>query len=88
MDDRQLAAAVVEKWARSPWAFIRDACKTLDEADNGNVKPFPDLPYLRHICEVWGRHKMLAIPKSRRMMLTWLMLALHLHLALFCPKST
>lgn len=87
MDDRQLAAAVVEKWARSPWAFVRDACRTLDEADGGNVKPFPDLPYLRHICEVWGRHKMLAIPKSRRMMLTWLMLALHLHLALFCPRS-
>ena len=36
MDDRQLAAAVVDKWARSPWAFVRDACRTLDEADGGN----------------------------------------------------
>ncbi len=30
---------------------------------------------------------MLAIPKSRRMMLTWIMLALHLHMALFIPRS-
>ena len=30
---------------------------------------------------------MLAVPKSRRMMLTWLMLALHLHMALFTPRS-
>ncbi len=87
MTDAQLAARVVEKWKHHPWAFIRDACWTIDEADEGTVKRFPDLPYLRHICEVWGRYKMLAIPKSRRMMLTWIMLALHLHLALFTPRS-
>ena len=82
-----LAAKVVDKWSRNPWAFIRDACRTLDEADNGAVKGFPNLPYLQHVCKVWSEHKMLAIPKSRRMMLTWVMLALHLHLALFVPRS-
>jgi phage FluMu gp28-like protein len=87
MNDAQLAAKVVDKWARHPWAFVRDACLTQDEADEGKIKKFPDLPYLRHICEVWQANKMLAIPKSRRMMLTWLMLALHLHMALFTPRS-
>lgn len=87
MNDARLVASVVDKWARCPWAFIRDACLTRDEVDEGAVKPFPRLPYLRHICEVWQAHKLLAIPKSRRMMLTWLMLALHLHLALFVPRS-
>lgn len=87
MSDERLAARVVENWSRNPWAFIRDACVTLDEADEGNVKKFPDLPYLWHICEVWGKYRMLAIPKSRRMMLTWIMLALHLHMALFTPRS-
>jgi Mu-like prophage FluMu protein gp28 len=85
--DAQLAASVVEKWARDPWAFIRDACLTRDEADAGAVKRFPDLPYLAHVCRVWQRYPMLAVPKSRRMMLTWIMLALHLHLALFTPNS-
>ncbi|GHV45876.1 hypothetical protein FACS1894204_06260 [Synergistales bacterium] len=87
MNDKQLAARAIDKWARSPWAFVRDACVTIDEADEGKVKRFPDLPYLRHICEVWSANRMLAIPKSRRMMLTWLMVALHLHLALFTPRS-
>jgi phage FluMu gp28-like protein len=87
MDEAGLAARTVERWARHPWLFIRDACLTQDEADEGKVKRFPDTPYLRHICEVWQAHKMLAVPKSRRMMLTWLMIALHLHLALFTPRS-
>ena len=87
MTDAALAALTADKWAKNPWAFARDACLTVDEADGGKVKRFPDLPYLRHICAVWQKHKMLAVPKSRRMLLTWLMLALHLHMALFQPKS-
>jgi hypothetical protein len=87
MNDAALAALTVDKWARSPWAFVRDACLTRDEADEGRIKRFPNLPYLKHICEVWRAHKMIAIPKSRRMLLSWLMLALHLHLALFQPGS-
>jgi hypothetical protein len=87
MTDLQIAARKAEQWARDPWLFVRDACLTKDEADGGKVKRFPGLPYLRHICGVWRTHKMLAVPKSRRMMLTWLMIALHLHLALFTPRS-
>ncbi len=87
MNDAQLAARVVEKWKNNPWAFIRDACWTIDEADKGTVKRFPDVPYLAHVCKVWQKQPMLAIPKSRRMMLTWVMLALHLHMALFVPRS-
>jgi phage FluMu gp28-like protein len=85
--DAAVAALTVEKWARSPWVFVRDACLTRDEADGGRVKKFPDTPYLKHICEVWRKSKMIAVPKSRRMLLTWLMLALHLHMALFQPGS-
>ena len=87
MSDDELAARTVDAWARDPWLFVRDACLTKDESDGGKVKRFPDLSYLRHICGVWRDRKLLAIPKSRRMMLTWLMLALHLHLALFTPRA-
>jgi len=85
--DKTLAARVIDRWARSPWLFVREACLTVDEADAGSIKRFPDLPYLRRVCEAWENHRLLAIPKSRRMMLTWVMLALHLHLALFTPRS-
>lgn len=87
LTDDQLAAVTVERWAHNPWAFVREACLTRDEVDEGTIKAFPEHGYLRYICGVWGEHKLLAIPKSRRMMLTWLMLALHLHLALFTPRS-
>jgi len=81
-------ALQIEVWAKKPWRWIRDCCVTQDEADSSSpVKPFPDKEYLRYITGVWQGSSLLAIPKSRRMMLTWLMLALHLHKALFFPRS-
>lgn len=77
----------MKKWSADPWLFIKECCWTVDEADAGKVKRFPDLEYLRLVCEVWLRENLLAIPKSRRMMLTWVMLALHLWAALFRPRS-
>jgi hypothetical protein len=60
---------------------------TIDEADDGKIKQFPDLKYLAYTCDVWMKEPLLAIPKSRRMMLTWLMLGLHLWAAIFRPRS-
>ena len=37
-------------WKNDPWAFIRGACLTMDEADEGKVKNFPDKEYLKRIC--------------------------------------
>jgi hypothetical protein len=87
MTDHDLAQQTILFWADHPWEFIRDNMQTIDEADSGLTKSFPDLPYLRKVCETWQSHKLLAVPKSRRMMLTWIMLALHLHLALFNPNA-
>ena len=80
-------ALQIERWSRDPWQWIIDCCWTMDEADDGKVKQFPDKEYLRHVCEVWQREPLLAIPKTRRMMLTWVMLALHLWAAMFRPNS-
>ncbi len=72
-------------WSEYPWSWICDCVETVDEADEGRSKRVPRLEYLRYVVEQWSRSKgrILAIPKSRRMMMTWLMLALHLHLAIF-----
>jgi hypothetical protein len=69
-----------------PWTFIKRECLTIDEADSGKVKHFPDKEYLKHIVETWQKHDILAIPKTRRMMLTWIFLALHLWAAIFHPN--
>lgn len=58
----------------------------MDEADQGRTKRFPDKAYLAYICAVWTREPITAIPKTRRMMLSWLMLSLHLWAALFHPQ--
>lgn len=87
LSNAELAAVTVERWSKSVWAFVSEACLTIDEADDGAVKQFPNLLYLKKVCDTWQEHKLLAVPKSRRMMLTWVMLAIHLHLALFTPNS-
>lgn len=79
--------AKVKVWRNDPWQFIFDCCLTIDEADSGKVKQFPDKEYLKHVCDVWMRENLLAIPKSRRMMLTWVMLGCHLWAALWRPRS-
>jgi hypothetical protein len=77
----------MKRWATDPWEFIKECCWTIDEADGGKIKQFPDKEYLHHVCIVWMRENLLAIPKSRRMLLTWILLALHLWAALFRPRS-
>lgn len=74
-------------WSADPWLWIKDCCWTMDEADEGKIKRFPTKEYLQLVCTVWLRESILAIPKTRRMMLTWIMLALHLWAALFKPNS-
>ncbi len=85
--DLQLAAMQVEIWSRDPWRFILECCYTQDEADGGKIKRFPQKDYLEYVCGCWLRYPLLAIPKSRRMIMTWLMLALDLWQALFRPRS-
>lgn len=72
-----------ERWMNSNTEFIEDCCWTRDEADRGLVKKFPPKPYLRYVDEVWMRESLLVIPKSRRMMMTWRLLANHLWAAMF-----
>ena len=47
---------------------------------------FPDKPHLYYICEIWQRESRLIIPKSRQLTLTWEMVALYLHDAMFFPS--
>ena len=64
------------EWRKDPWAFIHSACLTVDEADEGKVKRFPDKQYLKRIAELAEQEPILCIPKSRRMMMTWDCLAI------------
>jgi len=69
----------------NPWAMIEDGIIwTHDEVDLLNpVKKFPNQPWLKDVAAIWMAENLIALYKSRRMMMTWEMVFLHLWLALF-----
>lgn len=80
-------AQTMKRWYGNPWSAVAEGkIFTLDQTDFAKpVKPFPQKPHLEHLTRVWEREPMLLIPKSRRMMLSWLMAWLHLWMAMFHP---
>lgn len=76
-----------EKYRNDRWAFLTECCFTRDQVDQKNpVKPFPkDWEYLRLYVMIWEKYRFLAVPKSRRMFMSWANICLHLHAALFFP---
>jgi hypothetical protein len=77
----------VKAWShyvRDPAEFVFGCCKTFDEVDLKNpVKPFPRKEYLEYLVHVWQTERLLCLVKSRRMVVTWLLLALDLWLTMF-----
>ena len=77
----------MKRWYHDPWAAVREGkIFTLDQTDfKTPVKPFPVKPHLEHLTKIWQEHQLLLVPKSRRMMMSWLMCYLHLWMAMFHP---
>lgn len=69
----------LDLYRRDPWAFCCDCVFTLDQADEKEpVKKFPShLEYLKLYTRVWQKEKFIAVPKSRRMFLSWVNLILY-----------
>lgn len=77
-----------QEWKSDATAFIQDCIWTRDEADSGNIKKFPEKEYLKRVDVLCQRESILAIPKSRRMLMTWRCLSLCLHRGIFYPNQT
>lgn len=68
-----------QKIRESPWEFARHCVFTQDQADRANpIKAFPDFEYLQYYFKAWQKYRLLAVPKSRRMMLSWSTVILYL----------
>jgi hypothetical protein len=79
------AYEIIKKCANDPWEFLHYV-NTKDEVDKEQreSKPFPvHLDYLKFLTRVWQKKRLLAIPKSRRMRISWTMLSLYTWKALF-----
>lgn len=88
MDKSELISEYADRmlrWAKDPVEWIRDCVVTKDENDPINpFKPIPiDKDYLAIAVKVWKEERFVAFPKSRQMMLSWVMVACHLWDAMF-----
>jgi hypothetical protein len=69
---------LLKKYRSDPWAWATDCVFTLDQADTQNsIKPFPKHEYLKTYFDVWMNEPLLAVPKSRRMFLSWATITLY-----------
>jgi hypothetical protein len=80
-----LPEALLERlvFLQDPWNFLAHCVFTQDEVDpRMPVKPAPiHRPYVKTVVRLWQENDRILIDKSRRMWMSWLFLALHLHLA-------
>lgn len=67
-----------EQFRNSPWLFLKHCVFTLDEVDEKNpIKPYPShFLYLYFVVLMWKIEKKLAVPKSRRMTVSWTFISL------------
>lgn len=71
------------RYREDPWTFLCEQVFTLDQI-TGQVRPFPsERDYLHETTNLWRKEKLFTIVKSRRMFITWAMVALHVWLARF-----
>lgn len=75
-----------ELWSRDRSLWIDTCCYTRDEADGGKTKPFPCKDYLHMLDQAYETYPILAVPKSRRMIVTWRILANLLYDSMFCQN--
>ena len=76
------------EWARrDPMCFLRWFVFTCDQHDKQHpIKAFPvDRPHIGYVTRLWQHNRLLAIVKSRQMLMTWLFSTLALWDAMFHP---
>lgn len=78
----------IARYKAHPWPFLIEQVLTEDPHDKaGMIKPFPQLAYLERLVNVWFVERRLLVPKSRRMLVSWTFIALHVWLLLFHERE-
>lgn len=74
----------IDRCALEPWYWLVNYCYTQRKDNEGftHVELFPAKEYLRTVSDDWCRNLKYVVSKSRQLMVTWLTVALHLHLAM------
>lgn len=71
-------------YKNNPWAFLMNCVYTIDQVDKiSPIKTLPDREYAQLYATIWASYSRMAIPKSRRMTMSWFTIALYTHDTLF-----
>jgi len=69
----------LRRYKSDPWAFLLECCFTIDQVSvTEPIKTLPDREYAKYYCRLWKNYPLLAIPKSRRMTMSWFTISLYL----------
>jgi len=69
---------------QDPYEFIFKYCYTLDPHDiNNPIKRIPDYPYIRELIRIFLENKLIAVVKSRQLLVTWIFCAIHVWLCAY-----
>lgn len=76
-------------YANNPWRWFCDQVFTIDESQaSGRVMPWPrEKQYLEETLDVLTRESRVIIPKSRRMMISWLAAGFFVHTARYTDHA-
>jgi hypothetical protein len=76
----------LDKAINDPYWFLTNCVYTLDQVDSKNpIKLFPQKDYLRFYINLWRKSNLIAVPKTRRMTMSWTNIALYLWDTMFHP---
>lgn len=82
--DSKLALQNFIRYRNDPWSFLTECVRTKDEVDAKNpIKLFPDKEYLKLYCKFWKTYPLMAVPKTRRMTMSWVTISLYVWDAIF-----
>jgi len=75
-----------EAYKRDFWAWLINEVYTQDEATQSK-RPWPDKAYLRDVAWLLQNEQLLLLPKSRRMMISWILAAYCVWKARYFPHN-
>lgn len=66
------------RYKNDAWSFLTECVFTLDQVSKDEpIKLFPDKEYLKLYAKMWVRYPLMAIPKTRRMTMSWATIGLY-----------
>lgn len=73
-----------KRYRDNPWDFITECVFTLNEVNkDAPIQNFPNKEYLKLYTKLWQKYPLMAIPKTRRMTMSWMTISLYVWETIF-----